>query len=74
MKKYQIIYADPPWKYKNKRTGGESDEMVEDCPIEEKEVITGFGIAPIKSERSKTLWSGVREWFGREFESFGVKA
>jgi len=21
-KKYQIIYADPPWKYKNKRTGG----------------------------------------------------
>lgn len=22
MKKYQIIYADPPWSYRNKRTGG----------------------------------------------------
>lgn len=22
MKKYQIIYADPPWEYKNKKTGG----------------------------------------------------
>jgi len=22
VKKYQIIYADPPWSYKNKRTGG----------------------------------------------------
>jgi N6-adenosine-specific RNA methylase IME4 len=22
MKKYQIIYADPPWSYKNKNTGG----------------------------------------------------
>ena len=22
MKKYKIIYADPPWRYKNKRTGG----------------------------------------------------
>lgn len=22
MKKYQIIYADPPWQYDNKRTGG----------------------------------------------------
>jgi len=22
MKKYQIIYADPPWSYKNKKTGG----------------------------------------------------
>jgi len=22
MKKYQIIYADPPWAYRNKRTGG----------------------------------------------------
>lgn len=22
MKKYQIIYADPPWQYKNKKTGG----------------------------------------------------
>ena len=22
MKSYQIIYADPPWKYRNKRTGG----------------------------------------------------
>ena len=21
-KKYRIIYADPPWSYKNKRTGG----------------------------------------------------
>lgn len=21
-KKYQVIYADPPWSYKNKRTGG----------------------------------------------------
>ncbi len=21
-KKYQVIYADPPWKYRNKRTGG----------------------------------------------------
>ena len=25
MKKYQIIYADPPWEYRNKRTG---DSMV----------------------------------------------
>lgn len=22
MNKFQIIYADPPWAYKNKRTGG----------------------------------------------------
>ncbi len=22
MKKYQIIYADPPWSYRNKKTGG----------------------------------------------------
>lgn len=22
MKKYQILYIDPPWQYKNKRTGG----------------------------------------------------
>ncbi len=22
MKKYQIIYADPPWRYQNKKTGG----------------------------------------------------
>jgi len=22
MKKYQVIYADPPWSYKNKKTGG----------------------------------------------------
>jgi hypothetical protein len=22
MKKYRIIYADPPWKYDNVRTGG----------------------------------------------------
>ena len=22
MKKYQIIYADPPWQYRNKKTGG----------------------------------------------------
>ena len=22
MKKYEIIYADPPWQFKNKKTGG----------------------------------------------------
>lgn len=25
MKKYQIIYADPPWSYQNKKTGGTLD-------------------------------------------------
>lgn len=24
-KKYQVIYADPPWSYRNKKTGGHSD-------------------------------------------------
>jgi len=29
LKKYQVIYADPPWKYNNKRTGGSMNSGAE---------------------------------------------
>ena len=35
MKKYKVIYADPPWKYRNKPNGRSPEEHYHTMPIED---------------------------------------
>ena len=35
MKKYKVIYADPPWKYRNKPNGRSPEEHYQTMPIED---------------------------------------
>jgi len=61
MKKYQIIYADPPWEYQNKRTGGSMRSGARDkYPTMKLEDILALPVGDIASEDSVLfLWATV---------------
>lgn len=60
MKKYQIIYADPPWKYRNNKTGGSMLPQDIHYPKMTTDDICQLRVAEIADKNSALfLWSTV---------------